>query len=347
MLTHRVTKLVDYDLTPAIDCHIKGVKYRFAVCSPVKQESIQPFLYTVRRPLFDAYLVRKAVSNGTTLITQCNVISVQIDASETHVLTSRGWFSGRIVVGADGANSTIRRVGKFGVLRRRSIGCTVEIYYNSRADCEKLMEPDLLDLELGYKTSTVGYAVPKGKSITVGVFTHTHMNLLAIRSYLHRHLGTLGIQDRIKMGQAHLGKEFSCAIPYSSGISLVSSRSLLVGDAAGLADPLFGEGIYYSMKSAQLAALSILHALDVGRFDFHDFFNTIKKQILREFKLLCLADYMFAVFLRVIYQLNERTELGFLAGVSFARGEATAIDLFRLAPRCCFDWIKTYISRFY
>lgn len=204
MLTHRVIKLVDYDLTPVINRHIKAVKYRFAGCSPVMQESSQPFLYSVRRPLFDAYMVRKAVSNGTTLTTQCNVISVQVDASETHVLTSHGWFSGRIVVGADGANSTVGRLGKFGVLRKRSIGCTVEIYYNSRADYEKLMRPDLLDLELGYKTGTVGYAVPKEKSITVGAFTHTYMNLLAIRSYLHRYLGILGIQDHIRMGHAHL-----------------------------------------------------------------------------------------------------------------------------------------------
>jgi flavin-dependent dehydrogenase len=33
---------------------------------------------------------------------------------------------------------------------------------------------------------------------------------------------------------------------------------VLVGDAAGFADPLVGEGIFYAMRSAELAAESIL-----------------------------------------------------------------------------------------
>jgi flavin-dependent dehydrogenase len=39
---------------------------------------------------------------------------------------------------------------------------------------------------------------------------------------------------------------------------------VLIGDAAGLVDPITGEGIYYAHRSAEIAALSILRALKTG-----------------------------------------------------------------------------------
>ena len=43
--------------------------------------------------------------------------------------------------------------------------------------------------------------------------------------------------------------------------SLVNHRAMLVGDAGHLVDPLLGEGIYYAIRSGQLAANSILSVL--------------------------------------------------------------------------------------
>ena len=41
--------------------------------------------------------------------------------------------------------------------------------------------------------------------------------------------------------------------------------TLLVGDAAGFADPLLGEGIYYAHKSAYLASLAIVKEMREGK----------------------------------------------------------------------------------
>lgn len=37
-----------------------------------------------------------------------------------------------------------------------------------------------------------------------------------------------------------------------------------MGDAAGLVEPLFGEGIYYALRSGELAAQAVLEALEQG-----------------------------------------------------------------------------------
>jgi menaquinone-9 beta-reductase len=48
-------------------------------------------------------------------------------------------------------------------------------------------------------------------------------------------------------------------LPYGNYLPTPGSRNiLLVGDAAGMADPFLGEGIYYAHRSAQLAAEAIL-----------------------------------------------------------------------------------------
>ena len=45
---------------------------------------------------------------------------------------------------------------------------------------------------------------------------------------------------------------------------LAQGRVLLTGDAAALVDPFFGEGIYYAVRSAQMAAEAVFNALNQG-----------------------------------------------------------------------------------
>jgi flavin-dependent dehydrogenase len=48
-------------------------------------------------------------------------------------------------------------------------------------------------------------------------------------------------------------------LPYGSYLKIPGcGNALLVGDAAGLADPFLGEGIYYAHRSAELAARAVI-----------------------------------------------------------------------------------------
>jgi flavin-dependent dehydrogenase len=58
---------------------------------------------------------------------------------------------------------------------------------------------------------------------------------------------------------------------WKKGREVVKGRVLLLGDAAGFADPLTGEGIYYAVRSAQLAASVIEdflqgHTVGLGKY---------------------------------------------------------------------------------
>ena len=46
-----------------------------------------------------------------------------------------------------------------------------------------------------------------------------------------------------------------------------SDHLLVVGDAAGMIDPMTGEGIHHAMEGAKIAAFFLDEAFDVGNFD--------------------------------------------------------------------------------
>ncbi|KPK02532.1 MAG: hypothetical protein AMK71_01920 [Nitrospira bacterium SG8_35_4] len=57
-------------------------------------------------------------------------------------------------------------------------------------------------------------------------------------------------------------------------------RILLIGDAAGLVDPLLGEGIFYAQRSAELAAQAIMDSL--RKDGYHDLLKNRYLELLRE-----------------------------------------------------------------
>ena len=59
---------------------------------------------------------------------------------------------------------------------------------------------------------------------------------------------------------------------------------MLLGDAASLAEPLTGEGIYYAIKSAKLAARIIYQGLQDNSLGLSRYTQQINAQITRDFK---------------------------------------------------------------
>jgi flavin-dependent dehydrogenase len=77
----------------------------------------------------------------------------------------------------------------------------------------------------------------------------------ALARYLEMHLGPSAQRDIVSI--EHHGYVIPVS-PRRGGFAL--GRVLLAGDAAGLADPLTGEGISYAIESGRLAAWAVLDA---------------------------------------------------------------------------------------
>jgi geranylgeranyl reductase len=103
--------------------------------------------------------------------------------------------------------------------------------------------------------------------------------------------------------RARVIKREGGVLPRGVRSRVVVGRVLIVGDAGGFVSPISGEGIYYAMKSGQLAASAVLHAAASGRVpeDLAEYEATWPKMFRRLTQGLGLAQ-------RVYYSCDHKRE---------------------------------------
>jgi flavin-dependent dehydrogenase len=203
---------------------------------------------TQRRRL-DAFLLDAARERGVEVR---EGTSVQIEPSNTVLLGSGERVAGEALVGADGANGiTSRAVGLGGGIRH-GVAFEGNVSYGklARERYERRMVVELADIPGGY-----GWVFPKGDHANVGVGAWQEEGP-RIREHLRRVCEAHGLDP------ADLESLRGHRLPLRMRETRIAGgRALLVGDAAGLIDPVSGDGMYECFLSARLAADAILDLL--------------------------------------------------------------------------------------
>jgi geranylgeranyl reductase family protein len=211
----------------------------------------------VMRSEFDAFLLARS---GAEVLDGMAVTGVIEDEDGVRVKAGERTLTARYLVGADGATSQVAH--SLGLRRNPRFGGTLEAEV-------PLQGHGTLQAEYGeravFSMSVIpwGYAwvFPKGDSLSVGI-GRFRPGRADLRAGLQREMDRLGIPLN---GARFHGHPLPCyhALPWPLWHHrwqerLSTRRCLLVGDAAGLVDPLLGEGIRYAIASARLAVESIL-----------------------------------------------------------------------------------------
>jgi flavin-dependent dehydrogenase len=98
-------------------------------------------------------------------------------------------------------------------------------------------------------------------------------------------------------------------LPVLSGDPAVyRGRVALVGDAAGLVDPLTGEGIYNAVWSAQLAAEAIAEAVVEDSPDLQSYQHAVDEHIAPELRVARLLSRVFTRFPSLVFGMLMRDE---------------------------------------
>jgi geranylgeranyl reductase family protein len=208
----------------------------------------RPLISMVMRDRFDAALVAAAGRAGAEVRPRCAVRAVSTGAAGTRLETTDGPVSARFVVAADGATSETARLCGWSRPRLCAPALEAEVRV-SDANFARLAATVRFDF--GPVAAGYAWVFPKGAHLSIGVCSmRSGVNLNA---GLARYLGQLGL-DRPEHVEKH--GFFVTLGARADGVS--RGRVLLSGDAAGLADPVTGEGISAAIESGTLAARAIV-----------------------------------------------------------------------------------------
>ncbi|HTE85519.1 MAG TPA: geranylgeranyl reductase family protein [Dehalococcoidia bacterium] len=241
----RAAALLPFSLEAVTERVVHGIDVSLNLTGGFGRRYPQPLSFMTQRSRLDAYLAQKAVSAGATFRDSVIVRSVEDEGACAAVRAGSETFSGRVVVGADGANGVVSRTT--GLAGGRRLAVALEGHYPLRPGVEDKWR-DKLAMDLGVIPGGYGWLFPKADHLNLGVggWQHFAPTLRSRLDSLAGYFGLAGVEPVYLRGH-HLPVRTREA-PLGSG------RVLLAGDAAGLIDPLSGEGIYAAIYSGRLAA---------------------------------------------------------------------------------------------
>jgi geranylgeranyl reductase family protein len=300
LLSQRCIRALDAVFGPACGAPVEVTARGAAVYDRdallVRVGDYQPMHFTSRRD-FDAHLVSLAATRGAAVVEANAVTAIDFDAGAV-TLADGCVLHTTFVIGADGAASRVRKLRGIPIDRRGfAVGLEAEVPRASVA--RDVSNPEIYFgiAEWGY-----GWVFPKRDTLTAGVggLAAANEDMRArFREFAVTALGALPAQPVC-----------GSPIPFGNFVARPGRGStLLVGDAAGLVEPLTGEGIAFAVQSGRHAAHAVIaaaHAATPSRA--LELYLPAYRTIIRAFEEVCLLRHL--VFSRVTKRLFLRALAG-------------------------------------
>ena len=239
-LTLRAVRMLPFAVDPVVEDVVDRFELRLNYRSSFERTSAEPLCLMTQRRRLDEFLARQAESAGAEFRD-----GVPVAFDEGRVLVDGQRVEARVIVGADGANGATGRA--FGLGRDHGHGVALE----GNAPLDPRYRGRLV-LELGVVPGGYAWVFPKGDHVNVGVGGWESEGP-RLRAHLRRLCEVHGVDaDALSALRGY-------RLPYRRPASTFARDNvLLVGDAAGLVDPLSGDGMYEAFVSAKLAAEAVL-----------------------------------------------------------------------------------------
>ncbi len=225
--------------------------------------------YVFYREVLDDWLSRQARERGVTIVEESPVQRIIPSPEGVEVITPGKTYFARVVVGADGAHSVVRRaIGG----TKRSDFLHMLVLWVPPSDSSRSPEVAYFDFSI-IARGIPGYIWDFPSQVydqpmrcwgigEVGLFARTprpHLRDLLVEE-MQRHGYDLG--NYRLYGEA--------AFPFSPRNDFSAPHILLVGDAIGL-DVLYGEGMGPALGGGRIAAETIIEAFAKSDFSFRDY----------------------------------------------------------------------------
>ncbi len=196
----------------------------------------------IKRSLFDMLLMSRARELGTQVYEETTVTALTSNNGWT-IETARGaTFAARTLVGADGRNSTVARL------------CNLL----PRPARERVALQAHIPLPPGFGDRIVLQFLSEGYSGQAPV-NHDELNLCLVSNPSKLPALRHWAEKQFGLQQDH---QWHTITPLTrAALAPARDKLFLVGDAARVVEPFTGEGIYYALRSAELAAQAIVKVI--------------------------------------------------------------------------------------
>jgi geranylgeranyl reductase family protein len=248
-LTMRAVGQLPFSVEPVVEDRIVRVRCRMGYGPAMERRSKHVLCLMTQRRRLDAFMVERAVEAGATFR---DGVRAAVD-SESRLSVDGESIEVDALIGADGANGLTARTLELGGAIVNGVALEGNVAYDQLPS--GAWRGSLL-LELGTVPGGYGWIFPKGDHVNVGVGGWGEEG-----PNLRRHLRVLCEQHGIELRR--LTELRGHRLPMRRPATVLArGRALVVGDAAGVLDPVSGDGIYEALVTSRLAAQHVLGLLE-------------------------------------------------------------------------------------
>lgn len=295
-LTLRAVRQLPVSPDPVVEHVVSRMEFRLRYGSSYERESAEPLILMTQRRRLDAFLAEQAAAAGADFRDGVKVASVAQAADGVTVQVGGSRVAGSVLVGADGANGITARHLDLGHAPTYGVALEGNLPYSKLGD---LRYSGKAVLELATVPGGYGWVFPKGDHANFGVGGWEREGP-ALREHLKALCRAHGVSDDAL--ESLRGHRLPLRRPEAR---LARRRALLVGDAAGLVDPLSGDGMYEAFVSARLAAGATLDFL-AGRAQGVEPYDTaLRRTLARMTSASWSAKLAFDRFPRIAFTLSR------------------------------------------
>jgi geranylgeranyl reductase family protein len=244
-LTMRATRMLPFEVTPVVEDAVDRVDLRLRFEATAEHVFPRPIALMTQRRRLDAYLAERAAGQGADFEDGVRVRDIQTDGARPVVVLDGGRrVVAEVVIGADGANGVSARTLGLGADRLFAVALEGNA---PMTPAREARHRSRVTLEIATVPGGYGWVFPKGDHINVGVGGWGSEG-----PRLREHLLALCAVHGVREEELYAVRGHRLPLR-RAWTGVARGRAAVVGDAAGLVDPLSGDGMFEALLSSEIA----------------------------------------------------------------------------------------------
>lgn len=319
-LTYKIIRELPFSVEPVIEATVYHFMFSTGFREVFERKGDYPLIFCTMRDRLDQFLLDQAVNAGAGIHFNENAREVIHEKDHILLRTKNREYRSKLVISAEGAAGAVARAA----------GLWKDIMPGLAWEAELKVDPASLEkykshvfLDWGAFPGGYGWMFPKKDHFSVGVGGPATLSRWMNQYYMMflDYLASLNVQVEETMSN----RSWPIPVRIKPGV-LHTGRVMITGDAAGLTDPLTGEGIYYAVKSGLMAAAAAENYFSKGA-GLENYTKKVNEELFPELLEANRIKYIFNTAPRKVHHFIRDNQRGWRAFGKILRGERNYMDV--------------------